>query len=74
MIQFNGETYASLKEWARAYPAYGRHYAKLVRDGADTTLKLEHAIHAKNEAARKASLAGTLRSPMNTSKQARAAR
>ena len=74
MIQFNGETYASLKEWARAYPAYGRRYAKLVRDGADTTMKLEQAIHAKNEAARKASLAGTLRSPLNTSMKSRKAR
>lgn len=70
MIVFNGETFPTVKAWATAYPAYGKNYAALVKAGADTTMKLEQAIHAKHAAARKASLRGTLNSPFNNSEKA----
>lgn len=53
MIKFNGETFSSEKDWAAAYPAYGRHYASLVTAGCDTVMKLEQEIHARREASRK---------------------
>lgn len=67
VIEFNGETFTGEKAWAAAYPAYGRHYWPLVKAGARTTMELEQAIYAKAQKARKASLLGTKRSPMNNS-------
>jgi hypothetical protein len=43
MIVFNGEQFPSMKAWKRAFPIYAS-YADVVRDGADTVLKLEAVI------------------------------
>ena len=41
MIEFNGKTYATIAEWARAYPAYGENFGKYVLRGAKTPHEIE---------------------------------
>ena len=42
-MMFNGQEFASLKAFKRAFPVYAS-YADAVRDGADSVLKLEAVI------------------------------
>lgn len=46
MILFNGQEFPSMKAWKRAFPIYAS-YADVVRDGADTVLKLEALRHKR---------------------------
>ena len=42
-MMFNGQEFASMKAFKRAFPIYAS-YADAVRDGADSVLKLEAVI------------------------------
>lgn len=53
MIEFNGQQYASLKEWERAYPVYGPHYAQYVKAGAKTPMEIEQMVYERKRAAHK---------------------
>lgn len=45
-MMFNGQEFASMKAFKRAFPIYAA-YAEDVRDGADTVLKLETLRHQR---------------------------
>lgn len=45
MIEFNGQQFESMKEWARAYPAYGRHFAKYIKRGAKSPQEIEQMAY-----------------------------
>lgn len=59
--QFEGQRFASLEAWKRAFPAY-RSYPELVKSGADTVQKLEAAIAERARRYRQSTLAGARRS------------
>ncbi len=46
MIEFNGQRFATMEEWARAFPAYGKHMSQYVKRGAKTPHEIEVMRHA----------------------------
>lgn len=53
MIEFNGQQFPTLKDWERAYPAYGAYYAQYVQAGAKTPMEIEQMVYARRCAGQK---------------------
>ncbi|MBD9376179.1 hypothetical protein [Pseudoxanthomonas sp. PXM04] len=65
MYEFEGQRFASLGAFQRAFPAYGRHTAWL-KEGVTTIMEMEKRIAAANAVARAKSLAGSRSTPAYT--------
>ena len=48
-FEFNGETYATLGEWKRAYPVYAN-YGHYLKAGAKTVTEIESMAHKRRAA------------------------
>lgn len=65
MYEFEGQQFATLGAFRRAFPAYARHSQRL-KDGVTTILEMEKRIAAANAVARAKSLAGSRSTPAYT--------
>ncbi len=65
MYEFEGQQFATLGAFQRAFPAYARH-AQRLKEGVTTILEMEKRIAAANAVARAKSLAGSRSAPSYT--------